>query len=225
MTHVLEPSLLSPLSDLENLAGEHACSSSFPVSQKAEERLAMTLFAGSKHQNRGLGGSDPRRCIKAYPLRFFFSSIIFLHYILLSEEPEPRSWWCLALLRSSQESKKVNSLIHVFGHSFLRHLTPKYASPTHMCSASSPRLFYRKKQDHKNDLCSGRSVLRLSNLTIYLAYPKPRLLDRMPSASPPPFFSGIQINDEEEQCSGSCSSDFQKSTQQHHMSWDLPAIR
>jgi hypothetical protein len=47
----------------------------------------------------------------------------------------------------------------------------------------------------------------------------------MPSASPPPYFSGIQINDEEEQCSGSCSSDFQKTTERFSMSWGRPGFQ
>jgi hypothetical protein len=40
MTHVLEPSLLSPLSNLENLAGEHACSHLFQFPKNKETILA-----------------------------------------------------------------------------------------------------------------------------------------------------------------------------------------
>jgi hypothetical protein len=47
----------------------------------------------------------------------------------------------------------------------------------------------------------------------------------MPSASPLPFSSGKQINDQEEQCSGSCSSDFQKTTERFSMSWGRPGFQ
>jgi hypothetical protein len=80
MIHVLEPSLLSPLSDLENLAGEHACSSSFPVSQKAEERLAMTLCNSSKHQDRGLMDVGSLEVYKSLLLGLL---LLFYHFLAL----------------------------------------------------------------------------------------------------------------------------------------------
>jgi hypothetical protein len=223
--HVLEPSLLSPLSDLENLAGEHACSSSFPVSQKAEERLAMTLCNSSKHQDRGLMDVGSLEVYKSLLLGLLLLFYHFLALYLTFRKTRAKKLMVSgspALLPKIKKSEQSDTCFRTL---FPPPSHTKVRQPnTHVfCLLSSPLL--SKKKDHRNELCSRRSVLRLSNLTIYLAYPKPRLLDRMPSASPPPYFSGIQINGEEEQCSGSCSSDFQKTTVRLSMSWGRPGFQ